>query len=263
MRNEIGIFYWYGYFQPLRIRLEEIKGSGFDGVMLWWEDEMGEEPEKIGRIPAVVRESGLKIFNVHMAGLDSDELWQPSQSRRQDYVRRVCQTIEEMADADLHQLVMHLCERGDIPDPPKELLYSMEEILPYAEANRTVLAIENTWRDDYLDRVFQEFPSKEVGFCYDTSHAQLRSHQGLLDRWGRLLCADHISDNDRVEDRHWLPFDGEIDFDPLLLRMAPADMPYTLEVIANKELYPESAGFLQTAYERALRLQERVQKLES
>ncbi len=167
-----------------------------------------------------------------------------------------------MADADLHQLVIHLCERGDIPDAPKELLYSMEDILPYAEANRTVLAIENTWRDDYLDLVFQEFPVKEVGFCYDTSHGQLRSHQGMLERWGHLLVANHISDNDLVEDRHWLPFDGEIDFAPLMKRLSPADMPYTLEVVTNQKLYPKSEDFLSAAYEKALKLREMVREIE-
>ncbi len=83
MFNEMGIFYWYGYFQPLQLRLDEIKAAGFNGVMLWWEDEMGEAPEKISHIPGRVREQGLDIYNVHMAGLDSDEIWQSSQSRRQ------------------------------------------------------------------------------------------------------------------------------------------------------------------------------------
>lgn len=256
MQDETGIFHWYGYFQPISQRLAEIKATGFDGVMLWWEDEIGDEPCSIVRIPDLVRRAGLRIFNVHMAGLDSDALWRDSLSERKSYIRRICTTIEEMADAGLHCLVMHVCEVGDAPAPTKELLQSIEEILPCAEANKMVLAIENTWREDYLDCVFREFPVKEVGFCYDTSHGQLRGQQGLLERWSHLLAADHISDNDFEKDRHWLPFDGQIDYAPLLAPMHSADIPFTLEVIADKEKYPESAGFLKTARERVSRLME-------
>ena len=34
--RETGIFGWYGYYNDFLRRIEKIKETGFDGVMLWW-----------------------------------------------------------------------------------------------------------------------------------------------------------------------------------------------------------------------------------
>ena len=254
MTMSTGIYTWFGFFEPFETRLQEISAAGFDGVTLWWEDEGGDAPCPRRRMKTLAESYGLQVYNAHMAGLDSDELYSDSVSARRQHIDSVKQTIEEMADEGLHHLVLHVCERIDGPPPGALLLGGVEELLQCAESNRTLLSFENTWRADYLDAIFREFPSPFTGFCYDSSHAQLRHHESLLADWGKLLTACHLSDNDLVEDRHYLPFDGQIDFAPLLPPLLAADMPYTLEVIADRSRYHDGAEFAVTARERLLRL---------
>ena len=248
--RKTGIFSWYGFYNEFQQRIENIKAAGFDGLMLWWEDEEGQWPISRHDMPGRVKEAGLEIFNIHMAGSEDNLMWCDDEKLRRKHVEPIKRTIEEIADYDIHNLVVHLCERGDVPAPNKNLLKSVEELIPVAEANHTVLSLENTWRSDYLEAVWQEFPVKELGFCFDTSHANLRDQFYLAEKYHHLLSAYHLSDNDGIQDRHWLPFDGVIDFTKVMPLLRKKEIPYTLEVIANKQLYPEETQFLAAAYEK-------------
>ncbi|MEG2406030.1 MAG: hypothetical protein RSB05_03055, partial [Clostridiales bacterium] len=44
--------------------------------------------------------------------------------------------------------------------------------------------------------------------------------------------------------RHWLPFDGEIDFTKIIPLIKNRNIPYTMELIANTEIYKNEKEFL-------------------
>ncbi|HMM06061.1 MAG TPA: TIM barrel protein [Clostridiales bacterium] len=264
--KKTGIFAWYGYFTDYRKRLERIKDAGFDGIMLWWEDEGGDWPIPRREMERLALQWELTIFNFHMAAVNDNDIWNCSISVREGYLKPICKTMEEMADLGYHNLVMHLCERGDVPDPDVGLLHSIEYLLPYAEDNRITLSLENTWRADYLEYVWSAFPGvKELGFCFDTSHANLKDQFYLLQKYQHLLTALHLSDNDGTGDQHRLPFDGTINFaQKVTPYLIDSNLPYTMELIADQSRYPDERTFLKTAFERVTRLleleEERIQE---
>ena len=126
------------------------------------------------------------------------------------------------------------------------------------------LSLENTWRADYLTHVWEAFPGvKELGFCFDTSHANLRDQFYLLEKYGDRLSALHISDNDGSGDQHRPPFDGNIDFSNKVLPFLKGnDTPFTMELIADRKQYPDEEDFLRVAYERITKLAEEMDELE-
>lgn len=261
--KEKGIFAWYGYFNDYRSRVEKIKTAGFDGLMLWWEDEIGDWPISRFEMARRAEEAELKVFNIHMAGIDDNAIWSSDRSTREHHLKSFYQTIEEIATLSYHNLVMHLCERGDVPAPGIDLLHSMEALLPVAEANKMTLSLENTWRADYLEYVWQAFPGvKELGFCFDSSHANLKDQFYLLENHGGRLSALHLSDNDGSADQHRLPFDGEIDFENKVLPfLTDNDVPFTMELIADRKQYPDEEEFLRIAYRRITELAEKTEEL--
>ena len=261
--KEKGIFAWYGYFNDYRSRVEKIKTAGFDGLMLWWEDEIGDWPISRFEMARRAEEAELKVFNIHMAGIDDNAIWSSDRSTREHHLKSFYQTIEEIAALGYHNLVMHLCERGDVPAPGIDLLHSMEALLPVAEANKMTLSLENTWRADYLEYVWQAFPGvKELGFCFDSSHANLKDQFYLLENHGGRLTALHLSDNDGSADQHRLPFDGEIDFENKVLPfLTDNDVPFTMELIADRKQYPDEEEFLRIAYRRITELAEKTEEL--
>ena len=261
--KEKGIFAWYGYFNDYRSRVEKIKTVGFDGLMLWWEDEIGDWPISRFEMARRAEEAELKVFNIHMAGIDDNAIWSSDRSTREHHLKSFYQTIEEIAALGYHNLVMHLCERGDVPAPGIDLLHSMEALLPVAEANKMTLSLENTWRADYLEYVWQAFPGvKELGFCFDSSHANLKDQFYLLENHGGRLSALHLSDNDGSADQHRLPFDGEIDFENKVLPfLTDNDVPFTMELIADRKQYPDEEEFLRIAYRRITELAGKTEEL--
>ena len=261
--KEKGIFAWYGYFNDYRSRVEKIKTAGFDGLILWWEDEIGDWPISRFEMARRAEEAELKVFNIHMAGIDDNAIWSSDRSTREHHLKSFYQTIEEIAALGYHNLVMHLCERGDVPAPGIDLLHSMEALLPVAEANKMTLSLENTWRADYLEYVWQAFPGvKELGFCFDSSHANLKDQFYLLENHGGRLSALHLSDNDGSADQHRLPFDGEIDFENKVLPfLTDNDVPFTMELIADRKQYPDEEEFLRIAYRRITELAEKTEEL--
>lgn len=254
--KKTGVFAWYGYYTDYNKRIENIKQAGFDGVMLWWEDETGDWPISRFEMLDRAKQLDLEIFNFHMAAINDNDIWNTSIRVRESYLKPICRTMEEMADLGYFNLVMHLCERGDVPDPNVELLRSIEYLLPYAEDNHITLSLENTWRADYPEYVWNAFPGvAELGFCFDTSHANLKDQFYLLTKYIHLLTALHISDNDGSADQHRPPFDGNINFSQKVTPyLIGNDIPYTMELIADQQRYPEETTFLNTAHERVLRL---------
>jgi len=55
--------------------------------------------------------------------------------------------------------------------------------------------------------------ARAVGLCFDVNHVNLREDPAAaLGRVADRVLSFHISDNDGVEERHWLPFEGVIDW---------------------------------------------------
>ena len=48
--------------------------------------------------------------------------------------------------------------------------------------------------------------------CFDVNHLLLESHADFLSRLGPLVATLHVSDYDFVNERHWLPGEGKIDW---------------------------------------------------
>lgn len=249
--KKTGVFSWCGYYSDFARRLEYMKAACFDGLMLWWEDDQGDWPYTRQQMVAMARETELEIFNSHIANIHENFIWSEEKAKREKHLFLIRDTMEEIADQGIFNLVIHLCESGDVPAPNQTLLNSIEYLLPYAEANKVTLSVENTWRDDYLEAVWREFPVKELGFCFDTSHANLRHHFDLLANHYAQLTVLHISDNDGLKDRHWLPFDGEIDYRTLVTPyLKQTAVPYTMELVSDKAKYPDEKAYLLEAKKR-------------
>jgi len=89
----------------------------------------------------------------------------------------------------------------------------------------------------------QAVGSPVLGFCLDTSHANVQGHDlpALIREMGDLLIALHISDNDGTGDLHWVPLRGEIDWPPVVqaLRDINFSGPFNLEIPGERRCPPQ------------------------
>ena len=120
-----------------------------------------------------------------------------------------------------------------------------------------ILAVENTRKSHYyLDQLYSSIESPFLGLCYDSSHDFLSvSEPGeILRKWGHLLVATHLSDNDGISDKHWIPRKGAIDWE-MVKECFPKDTYtgfLTLEVVPKTGEVGSARVFLKKAFESIL-----------
>ena len=54
-----------------------------------------------------------------------------------------------------------------------------------------------------------------AGICFDVNHLLQETHRDFVAKTGPYLITTHLSDYDRINERHWLPGDGCIDWQEL------------------------------------------------
>ena len=127
------------------------------------------------------------------------------------------------------------------------------------------LAFENINSAEYLFRTLEFFQDKHVGFCYDCGHEACHTPgMRYLPEVGKRLFCTHLHDNNGKGDCHWLPFDGNIDFEKICEELSACGYEgnLTLELCYNdgyaKKYSKEE--FVKEAYARVDRLRKALKK---
>lgn len=256
MIRPVGIFSWFGFVLPFEDRIRLIKEAGFTATAIWWEDEEEPYPMKKEDMPFLVRQMGLKIDNIHVPFCDANALWSADEAKRKAMVERHIQWLTDCRQFHIPRMVMHLSEGDNPPSSNDYGLQSMETLVQAAERLGVTLAIENTISRDNVPFLLQGIRSENLGFCFDSSHHRLREQDDyqLLTTYGERMVTTHLSDNDGLLDRHWLPGLGIIDWTNVL-KSFPKEYQgcFLLEAYPTAEERQSSPQeFLKRAYLRVL-----------
>lgn len=96
---------------------------------------------------------------------------------------------------------------------------ALDELASAASREDVKLALELLPRDCLANTtseahdITDQLDARHVGLCFDVNHVNLREDpaeavRSIADR----ILSFHISDNDGVDERHWFPFEGVIDW---------------------------------------------------
>ena len=130
-----------------------------------------------------------------------------------------------------------------------------KELLVTAKEYGITICLENMPMPDFsigsaeeILRFVQEMNDENFKVCFDTGHAAVYENQNVGDAI-RLLGDEirvlHVNDNDGKGDRHWLPYEGVVDWEDVT--KALKDINY--QGVFNYEATP-SADFADADYER-------------
>ncbi len=212
--TKTGIFNWYGYIQPFEERIELIKKAGYDYVMLWWDDEI--YPRFIDRreLVKIVGDYGLMLDNVHLPFEDTNLLWSEDINERNKKTEQVIRWMHECRECGVETIVMHTTHGGNLVLNHSVGYDSFEKITKVAEDIKLMISLENTRVFRYTDFLLSEIDSDYIGFCYDSSHDFVNGESmgEILNKWKNRLFSVHLSDNDGLCDRHWIPGKGHVDW---------------------------------------------------
>ena len=104
---------------------------------------------------------------------------------------------------------------------------SIEELIPLAEEMNFSINIEYLPRTcignsvEELQRIISDFDAKNVGICFDVNHVMDKYNElpDMIETLSSRIKTFHISDHDGVDELHWFPTQGIIDWQKVMKKI--------------------------------------------
>ena len=165
-------------------------------------------------------EAGLKVWSCHLPFSRTMDISVLSDSARMANVEFLTEMIAICGELGPKKLVLHPSSEP-IADAEREqrILNSIASIGVLREAAAQIgadLCIEDLPRtclgrnSAELLRIIAPYP--DVKICFDTNHLLSEDLLHFVEACGDRIGTVHISDYDMVDERHWLPGKGKIDW---------------------------------------------------
>ena len=186
-------------------------------------DDCDEIDERVKLVLAEKEKSGIITRTVHLPQKGSCDLSQPDENLRQSAVENQKAVARHVFPLRPEVLVLHPCA-GDVqeeknPERTQALIKSLTEFCPYAKSLGMKVAVENLTNgmvqtsDDLLE--IMEAVGDNVGICFDVNHLLKEPHRDFIRKAGKHIITMHVSDNDGIQERHFMPGDGVINWKEL------------------------------------------------
>ncbi|MFZ7119943.1 MAG: sugar phosphate isomerase/epimerase family protein [Eubacteriaceae bacterium] len=247
------IFSWFGFVMPLQERLTLIKKNNFDATCLWWEDEYYPESIPVDDMPVMVRKAGLDLDNIHCPYSDVNYLWSIDKRELEKTMQTYLKYVDSCNYHRIPVMVMHATNKNFVNKNLTIGISAFKELVKYAENKNVKIAIENTRDFEIIDTLLTNIESSHFGLCYDSSHDWIaeQSRGDLVKKWKHRLFATHLSDNDMIDDKHWIPGDGMVIWENIIPSILDSNLScVTLELMSSKEKISDPDLFLSLAYKR-------------
>ncbi len=269
--------------EQIRTTLERIAQAGFTHIH-WcheWDREYMYSPYEMQQIREWMDEYGLKSKALHSTKGSAKDVnvreghyrkdytsdWEYNRRAGVDLIKNRVDLAQALGAAEivLHLYVPYITiqKKPEVKEDFYACVFrSLDELMPYCMEKNVRICIENLFDmpGEYMleawDRLFGRYPEEFLGLCYDTGHANMvwrEQAPEILGRYAHRLYAVHIHDNNGAMDSHWIPGEGNIQWDKVMETISGSayEGPLLLELSTN-EL--DQAGYLRKAYEAGCRL---------
>lgn len=179
------------------------------------------DPAHVARMQRAMEASGLRFHSVH-APFDGCDLSWLEDGHRRHSVNSALRAMELAATLGVDLVVLH-ASGDNVPDSERPqrlemLARSVNELLAVAGPRGLRLAAETLPRGCLANRAAELHwlmgaVEGELGVCYDVNHITL--YEDVLETlrgFGSRVYTLHISDHDGVDERHWIPGRGVVDW---------------------------------------------------
>lgn len=207
--------------------------------------------------------NGLEYETIHAPFHGINSIWLEG-SDGETMLAKLTGCVGRCAQVGAGIAVVHLSSGNTPPSITDIGRVRFARLVEYAAQKNVKLAFENQRKLANLAWAMESF-GDTVGFCWDCGHESCftpgREYMPLFG--DRLICT-HIHDNEGIFDKddHWIPFDGNINFERFAQHISKAN--YTgslmLELAYNRPRYADMSAetYLRCAVEAAKRLAQMV-----
>ena len=196
--------------------------NGIDVFELCFEEEKLYLELDFKKVVNDANAEGVEAWSYHLPYyyFEHSIISEKDEEMRKAAVRDKSEWIKKAADAGFKYAVLHpsLEPILDIDRPfcMNSAKQSIKELSEVAKKSGMILAVENLPRtclgktsDEMLDLVSM---APDARFCLDINHPLLEEPSEFLRKIKDRVVTMHISDYDFVNERHWMPGEGKIDW---------------------------------------------------
>ena len=183
------------------------------------------------RVAGDILSAGLELWTVH---IPYGEFWDPSaadSAEQKENCRRIVEVLEQSARWGAKGAVLHgSAEPVPLESEPRKLrLEHARESTAFLDEKAAefglFLAIEDLPRSCLGSNIREMeaiLGNSAASICFDVNHLLQDSHQAFLEVLGSRIKTLHLSDYDFIDECHWLPGDGKIDWPGLMAGLEAA-----------------------------------------
>lgn len=210
-------------------------------VQLWGEGpDCEENNQALKLLNRAVEDKVIIPVSAHLPFYGGGLRWDPSaleEDIRKDVVARMSKLMLDNAALLGGNITLHASNEPPLAEHPQRIIQcrkSLEELLPVAEKLDLSINVEYLPRTcvgncvEELEALVDGFPEKHVGIIMDVNHIMDRyqSLPQIIERLAPRLKAFHICDYDGVDEMHWFPWQGIIQWDKVMaaIRKLPQDV---------------------------------------
>lgn len=169
-------------------------------------------------------EAGIKLWSYHLpfAGKDVFDIASLDSTVRLSTVKTHAEYIKLGADIGIDKFVIHPCGEpkssdGEVREEEmKRAMESLDYLAEIAAHEGAVIAVEDLPRS-CLGNTSAEIEklisaNDKLRVCFDTNHLLTENNLDFIEKLSEKIITLHISDFDFINERHWLPGEGKLDF---------------------------------------------------
>lgn len=190
------------------------------------------DPALAKALGRALADTGIALHSVHVLFSRQLDLSSSSAADRQATLDEAKRSLDLLLSLGGKVLVIHPSsepidddERPERFENARASLAKLAELVPADSAIR--IAVENLPRTclchDSAEHgaLLDALANPVFGVCLDVNHGNLRENLDTATKqYGHRLFSLHISDNDGIDERHWLPGKGIIDWDSWMQALA-------------------------------------------
>lgn len=202
--------------------LAQIKNAGIDYIEVTMNNFVRKQPEnevytKAYKALKDIKDAGLKVWSVHLPYSSAWDISIIDPVKRAEVVAFFEEMIRLAEIFEPECLVLHpgadtIKDDDTRADRLKCARNSIGRLALTAKEIGAVLCIEDLPRTcpgrtaDEIDYLTADIPNVKI--CFDTNHLLIDTHEDFFQKVGDRIGTIHVSDYDRVDEKHWLPLSG-------------------------------------------------------
>ncbi len=196
-----------------------MKSAGIDVAEICMDDYKDVD---FKRVRADADAVGIELFSIHShmhSDFDISSLDKESNRRA---LEEFCWLIDEISEIGIDKIVIHPTHTPEPFDQAcrgekiKHAMECLDTLAEYAYKRGVWIALENLPRTCLANTVDEHLymlsANDKLRACFDFNHSLIDDTADVIKKLGNKIITVHVSDRDNINERHWMPGEGVLDW---------------------------------------------------